>query len=241
MDTKSGLEASQPTWWSVVQAIVWMVGRNEDLVQSAARINLLESIDDLRPRLTPKTFNDTPPISLAAAGPELLKAAQAKEITIRGRWGSEGELEPVIIHMNDRVQDHRDGVCIGRANVYLGGQYWSDLWIRSDDCRRQWPGPGNTSAARSVEVAATASSVAPSERVAAQTATFGRKKRTGVKPSKLQAVMAWIRQNHPAGIRADIKNEVVLADFHTATGMRVSEKTLRRALDELAAIPKENH
>ena len=60
------------------------------------------------------------------------------------------------------------------------------------------------------------------------------KKRTGLKPNKIEALKSWVRLKLPNGLPAGVKNDAILHDFHKETGVKASERTLRRAIVELA-------
>jgi hypothetical protein len=81
MDTKT-------RWWTVVQAVIWIVWRNLLLVERAPGIRTFAALRRLQE--TPVSVGDDPPISLAAAPIELIRAAKDGHVGIRGlRRGSE--------------------------------------------------------------------------------------------------------------------------------------------------------
>jgi hypothetical protein len=141
-------------WWSIVQAIAWMVERSERAVERVIKVPLLRSLPLMTPRLVPTSTGDLPPVSLAAAPDELLRAARARRITIQGRLRGVGERERVLVQLDDRLRDHKGAPCIGGADVYRGGRFWSDFSIRSDECIGQWPRPVEVPHVSSAEVEA---------------------------------------------------------------------------------------
>src|SRR5262249_33584070 len=56
------------------------------------------------------------------------------------------------------------------------------------------------------------------------------KRAVGAKPSKRKAVASFIRKNYPSGVPAGITNDAIALAFETKTGIRVHERTVRRAL-----------
>jgi hypothetical protein len=139
-------------WWSIVQAVAWVVERSERAVERAIKVPLLRSLPLMTPRLVPTSAGDLPPVSLAAAPDELLRAARARRITIQGRLRGVGELERVLVQLDDRLRDHKGAPCIGGADVYRGGRFWSDFSIRSDECMGQWPSPGRAPHVNSAKI-----------------------------------------------------------------------------------------
>jgi hypothetical protein len=148
-------------WWSIVQAIAWVVERSERAVERAIKVPLLRSLPLMTPRLVPTSAGNLPPVSLAAAPDELLRAARARRITIQGRLRGVGELERVLVQLDDRLHDHKGAPCIGGADVYRGGRFWSDFSIRSDECIGQWPPPVQAPHVNSAEVEAESAPAAP--------------------------------------------------------------------------------
>ena len=216
-DSLGGMESGQADrdagavqWWSAVQAVAWLVERSEAAVERTARLRLLRALRFLVPALRPRSFSGQLPVSLDAAPIELLAAVRRGRLVLHGRQRGIGSLMPVRLRPEDRLQDHGDAVCVGGADVYRGGGFWSDLWLPTDTCRACWP----------AEAAAIAPPIAQPER------------RAGAKPQKREAAVDWLRQNYPDGIPPMVKNEVLLQDLAKAR-IVVSDKTLRRALAAL--------
>ena len=85
---------------------------------------------------------DEPPVSLATAPDELLQAWQARRVALFGRkWGK----EPSRLILGPRrlgLRDYRGEVCLGDRTLYFDRHpFWSNLSVRSDDCKRCWPEP----------------------------------------------------------------------------------------------------
>jgi hypothetical protein len=140
--TNGSPQAAQ--WWSIVQAVAWMVERSERAVERAMKVPLLRSLKRMTPRLVPTSTGDSPPISLDAAPGELLRAVREDRVTIRGQLRGVAELNTVPVQLGDKLQDHKGAPCIGGTDVYRGGRFWSGLFIRSEDCMRLWPAPVRT-------------------------------------------------------------------------------------------------
>jgi hypothetical protein len=202
--------AGTTDWWSAVQAIAWLVERSDAAVERTARLRLLRALNFLVPSLQPRSFDGKPPVSLGAAPGELLVPVRRGQLVLQGRQRGGGPLSRVAVRPDDRLQDHGNALCLGGADVYRGGTFWSDLWLPADACRACWPG----------EPTATAPAMTQPER------------RAGRKPQKIEATLDWLRQTYPNGIPPAVKNEVLLQDL-AKDGIAVGESTLRRALAEL--------
>ena len=201
-------EGSVTEWWSVVQALAWLVERSEAAVERTARLQLMRALRFVMPRLQPRSFDGKPPLSLDAAPIELLAEVRRGRLVLQGRQRGIGPLARVRAWPDDRLQDHGRAVCVGGADVYRGGAYWSDLWLSAEACRACWPG------------SPPAVTTVPVDRPA------------GRKPQKVEAAVDWLQRSFPDGIPPMIKNEVLLQDLAKAR-IVVSDKTLRRALAAL--------
>ena len=202
--------AGATDWWSAVQALAWLVERTEAAVERTARLPLMRALRFVMPRLQPRSFDGRPPVSLDDAPIELLAAARHGRIVLQGRQRGIGPLARVRIWPDHRLQDRGDTVCVGGADVYRGGAFWSDLWLSAEACRACWPGSPAALAAALPE------------------------RRAGRKPQKVEAAVDWLQHRFPDGIPPMIKNEVLLQDLAKAR-IVVSDKTLRRALAALKA------
>jgi len=143
--TVKSVEASQRQWWSIPQAIVWVVGRDLTLTMRAmtvADIEALETWEDMPAPVSPLTGE--PPISRAAALGELLRAAGTGRIEIRGHYRGIGESQPVPIQsmQNPTLLDYYlEGPTI--FDYFWSGasrDRWTNLWIDAAKCTAQWPG-----------------------------------------------------------------------------------------------------
>jgi hypothetical protein len=128
-------------WWSVPQAIVWIVKRSESQLLRADGVRTLAGVERMK-GIRPASSLDEPPLSLAAASNELLHAWRARRITLVGRkWG----LEPsrsIAARSDLRLRDYRGEVCLGNKTLYFDtNPFWSNLSVRADDCKRCWPAP----------------------------------------------------------------------------------------------------
>jgi hypothetical protein len=210
MSAKS-VEAPRGQWWSIPQAIVWIVGRDLALTTRAGsivEIDALENWEEMPARpATPPTGD--PPISRIIAPGELVRAAVAGRIEIRGHHQGTGESQPIPVQSMRRpaLRDDIYGPAIvddfwGAAGAH---DVWRGLWIDADQCTAQWPG-GRESSRRDA----------------------------GAKPTKRQTLKTWLLGTFPNGIiPPTTKNATALADFFEATGVNADEKTLRRASMEI--------
>ena len=89
MDTKT-------RWWTVVQAVVWIIRRNLLLVERASGIRTFAALQRLQ-ELRPVSVGDDPPIPLAAAPAELNRAVKDGRVGIYGRRRGSGKLESVAM------------------------------------------------------------------------------------------------------------------------------------------------
>jgi hypothetical protein len=136
IDTERAAQGTR--WWSVVQAIAWIVERTPEAVERARSVRTIGRLSGLQP----SSAGDDTPISLRSAPFALLQAAQAKSITIRGSQGQRPPM-PVPVRQGYWLRDCGGVPSIGdevmrRAGV---GLLWSDLWIRADECMSRWPAP----------------------------------------------------------------------------------------------------
>ena len=126
-------------WWSVPQALAWIVTRDESRVERASSLRSIASLQRAS-GLPPVSTGDGPPISLAAAPAELLRAARRRRVTVMGRLGQD-EATPVPIRQDTRLWDHGGRPCLGDETMRRAGGLWSELWIRADECKACWPPP----------------------------------------------------------------------------------------------------
>jgi hypothetical protein len=139
--TKPSTIETRASWWTIPQALIWIVTRSESQVLGATAARSLANlayITGLRPVSDPHE----PPVSMVAAPDELQQAWTAGRITIFGREWGRGPSRSVSNRSDLRIQDHRAEVCIGDGSLYRGASpFWSNLCVRADDCKRCWPAP----------------------------------------------------------------------------------------------------
>lgn len=134
----TGDEAAS-AWWSIPQAVVWIVTRSEAQVVRAGRARTLSQVERLA--LPPSSQGADPPASATAAVEALRQAWQGRRIGVAGRLGGRAAAAPVPVAADLRFQDHRGEVCLGEDGLYRGaGRFWSDLWVRAEVCKRCWSG-----------------------------------------------------------------------------------------------------
>lgn len=127
-------------WWSVVQAVAWIVGRSLLLVERASGMRTFAALRRLQ-ELKPVSVGDDPPISLEAAPAELDRAAREERVGIYGRRGS-GALTRVSLrgHLQTPwLADHGNEVRLSNEQMARTGDYWADLWVLLDECMNRWP------------------------------------------------------------------------------------------------------
>jgi hypothetical protein len=146
MTTKS---ADPGRWWSIPQAIVWIVSRSETDADSARHLSFLANLPPLR--LIPSSPDDEPPISLSIAPEQFLQAARAGQIAVFG-W-ERGKGKPVRVPLGElgdpKLDTREDGIAI--MDRSWPAIYWSNLAIHADECMRRWPAPKLAPTANSTE------------------------------------------------------------------------------------------
>jgi hypothetical protein len=128
-------------WWSVPQAIVWIVTRSETQPLRADGVRTLAGVKRMK-GIRPESGRDEPPVSLAAAPNELLHAWRARRIRLVGRkWGKEPS-RSIAARSDLRLREYRGETCLGYKTLYFDtNPFWSNLSVRADDCKRCWPAP----------------------------------------------------------------------------------------------------
>jgi hypothetical protein len=130
-------------WWSVPQALVWIVTRSESQVLRAASFRTTASLRELT-GIRALSVPQEPPVTLAAAPDELAQAWQARHIVLYGRESGKGPSRSVRGRSGLCFRDRRGEVCLGDRTLYFDThRFWSNLSLRADDCRRCWPSPVN--------------------------------------------------------------------------------------------------
>ena len=138
---KAGTANNSFQWWSVVQAVAWIIWRSLRLVERASGMHTFAALRGLR-ELRPASAGDGPPISLAAAPGELIRAAEDGPVGIYGRQRGSGRPERVAMrgHLQKPwLADGGNEVRLVNEPMVRTGQYWADLWVRSDECMNRWP------------------------------------------------------------------------------------------------------
>src|SRR5262245_52132072 len=155
-------DASLSSWWSIPQAIVWIVTRNESQVLRADGIRMVAGLGRMT-GIRPASSPEEPPVSLAAAPDVLLRAWRTRFISLFGcEWGR-GQPRPVPRRNDFCIRDHRGEACIGDSSLYFGSSpFRSNLSVRADECKHCWPVLARQSA-RAPRLSATASSLTDDE------------------------------------------------------------------------------
>ena len=123
-------------WWSIPQAIIWIVTRSESQVLRADGVRTMAGLGRMIGMRWASRL-DEPPVSLSAAPDELLQAWQARRIALFGRkWGK--ELSRLILGLSGlRFRDYRGEVYLADRTLYIDRRpFWSNLSVRAGDCKR---------------------------------------------------------------------------------------------------------
>ena len=142
MGAETPAKTGTAKWWTVVQAITWIVWRRLLLVERAAGIRTIAALQRLQ-ELRPVAVGDDPPISPAEAPAELVRAARDGRVAIHGRRGGSGKRDSIRLRgylQAPWLTDHGNEVCLTNEQMTRTGDYWTDLWVRSDECMAEWPG-----------------------------------------------------------------------------------------------------
>ncbi len=135
-------EGGSPSpWWSVPQALVWIVTRSESQVLRAAGLRTIIAVLRLA-GLRSLSNPEEPPVALSVAPDELTRAWQTRRIALYGRGWGKGPSRSIGSRDHLSLRDHQSEVCLGDRTLYFGMRpFWSGLSVRADDCRRRWPSP----------------------------------------------------------------------------------------------------
>ena len=134
-------DASPSPWWSVPQALVWIVTRSEARTLQAGGLRTVAGFLRMA-RLRPATSPDESPVMSAAAIDELMRAWQARRVAIFGRAGGKGPARSIAGRKDLGLRDYRGEVCLGEKSLYIDTRpFWTNLSAQADDCNRQWPAP----------------------------------------------------------------------------------------------------
>jgi hypothetical protein len=133
-------------WWSVPQAIVWIVTGSESSVENARPLITIASLRQLA--IVPIATGEGPPRTLNDAQAELMGAARAEKIGISGQ--TPNGLREIIPASALKVSALIDlnGLkeclpCVMEPRQPLQpetGRHWLHLWVRADECMKRWPG-----------------------------------------------------------------------------------------------------
>lgn len=134
-------DGSTSPWWSVPQALVWIVTRSESQVLRAARLRTIAAVRRLT-GLRSLSNPEEPPVTVASAPDELTQAWQARRIALYGREWGKGSSKSIRSGGGICLRDHQSEVCLGDSSLYFSTRpFWSGLSVRADDCRRCWSSP----------------------------------------------------------------------------------------------------
>lgn len=133
----AGSQLLSSQWWSIPQAIVWVVTRDESATaEAAAERPYLASL--LRPpRLRPVAVGNLPPFTIEQARNDVVRHACSGRLHIRGR--ERGQSSPGLVPCpqlaSPKLSDRDGSVTI---EDLIGHDFWSDLWVQASDCRSLW-------------------------------------------------------------------------------------------------------
>jgi hypothetical protein len=210
-------------YWSISEACVWGSTLDLDAVEAVNGGNP-DGVHWLMPETPPDAYSDHVMAwqcylregmpSVWEAFTQLRQLCGDGLLTMLGVARDVGDFEPVPATAWAGLTIHHDearGGFVAEIPRDLGNpdaRWWTRLRLRSADVQRIWP-----------PIEAT---------LAAQPST---KRTAGAKATKREVAIAWARKAFPNGIiPPTMKNETLVADLRTATGIGMSEKTLRRAL-----------
>jgi hypothetical protein len=139
----------QPTaaplvWWTISQAIAWIVTRDEDKAGGSPDV---ASLDQL-PALPPNQFIEKPPIAKADAPRELLRAWDEGAVIIFGAKNGQGEPiavpKPKYPFTAGFVTHHARLWLEVRIEVGAGPvEFWTSLSVHAAHCQATWPAPSD--------------------------------------------------------------------------------------------------
>lgn len=128
-------------WWSIPQAIIWIVTRSESQLLRADGVRTMAGVGRMK-GIRAASSLDEPPVSLAAAPNEVLHAWRTRRIALFGRKWSKEPSRSIAGRGGLRLRDYRGEVCLGDETLYFDTHpFWSNLSVRAEDCKRYWPAP----------------------------------------------------------------------------------------------------
>jgi hypothetical protein len=131
-------DASPSPWWLVPQALVWIVTRSESKALQAGHLKTVASFLRMT-GLGPASSSEEPPVPLAAAVDELVRAWQARRIALFGREGGKGPARAIPGRNDLGFRDYRGEVCLGEKTLYFDTRpFWMTLSVQADDCKGHW-------------------------------------------------------------------------------------------------------
>ena len=197
-------------WWSVPQAIVWIVTGDAVQVADATDVQFLPGIWRLS---LPRFFSigDEPPISTARAPDVLLSAIWRGTVEVFGRYGGEGNPRRVSLGnmIGVKWKDQDGGICIVEDFGSGPADFWSDLAMRPTECMRRWP--------------------APADQVQRDDTPKHPPRRRGRKPAQLNAAREYLQTKYGQHVPESIKLENLRDELKDAK-ILVTLRTLGRAL-----------
>lgn len=124
-------------WWSIPQAIVWIVTRDEGATAEAADERPYLASLRRPPRLRSVAVGNLPPFTIEQAHNDVMRHARSGRLHIRGRErGQSGSnLVPCPQLASPRLSDRDGAVTI---EDLIGHDFWSDLWVEASECRSLW-------------------------------------------------------------------------------------------------------
>ena len=124
-------------WWTLPQALVWIVTRKEAQVWEASGATAFDEV--IRRKLAPNISLKDPPIPAEAALHELKRAASKNQISIIGRRRGTEEAKPIPVDDYSVLCDRRGRAIVGTPSSYRDGDYWTHLVVRPAECKARWP------------------------------------------------------------------------------------------------------
>ena len=131
------------------------------------------------------------------------------------------------------LADSGNEVRLSNEQMARTGDYWADLWVRSDECINRWPADPAADAASLPSTPAIAQQ-SPAE--GAQPETFEQNteqehspRRAGAKRFQRAAVLDYLNEQYPDGVPAEVSARSIQTALE-AQRKSVSLRTIRRAM-----------